>query len=124
MFWALWYTPMERRFGFDTLGGVSVPLMVAFCDIFICLSVVLLVYNQREAVYYMSGGVGIVAALCLILSLFSLLLTDFFVCHEKQSSQQDRNQYFGGGGQDYIFILTQAVLVALTVVAILDAQLT
>ena len=128
MFWSLWYIPTDREDlkrlgGFDTLGGVAVPLAYGFCDLFLCLMFILLAYTQGDGVYYMSGGGAVFTLLFFVCALFGLLLVDFYVCHERIDAQVERNQYFGGGGQTYIFVVTQAVLAGLTMATILDAEL-
>ena len=128
MFWSLWYVPTDREDlkrlgGFDTLGGVAIPLAYGFFDLFLCLVFILLAYRQGDGVYYMSGMAGVTALVVFVGAIFGLLLVDFYVCHERIAAQVERNQYFGGGGQTYIFVLTQAVLIGFTVATILDTEL-
>jgi hypothetical protein len=95
-------------------------LVVAFLDLSVGLSVILVAYRDFSMVYYMSSVWAIVAIIAFICLAFVSILGDLYDVWQ-QPGGVDCDERFGARHAS-LFVGITSLLCALTVVAILDAR--
>ena len=119
MFWALWY--QDPKF----MKWVVPPLIAGFVDIFVVLSIILAVYQSNLSVYRTSHVSLIVLTLLAVLGLFLLLWYDFHVFRLKRlgiANAGELDQYFGDGGQQFLFVIVWLLLGGCSLLCMMDSR--